>query len=273
MADRKFTPQLAAIFASLVEEVSGIHYGPEDIDLFGSKVTAQALEVGYESLLDYYYRLRYDDPEGVETRALIEALVVHETYFFRELQPLVELVDGYLTQLVRAQGRARVWSAACASGEEPLTLAMLLDDRKLLGDVEIIATDISNAAIQRARGGRHSRRSLRDGHPEDLAGRYLDVTDAGVFSKPPISDAIQFRAGNLFDDAGIEQLGAFDVILCRNVLIYFSDRSVVRVIERLRRSLARGGVLAVGISESLLRFGTSLHCEERSGAFFYRSAR
>lgn len=273
MADSKLTPQLAAIFTSLVEEVSGIHYGPQDLELFGSKLIAQAREVGYESLLDYYYRLRYDDPDGVETRALVEALVVHETYFFRELPPLVELVDGHLTEVVRKQGRARVWSAACSSGEEPMTLAMLLDDRKLLNDVEIIASDISEAVIERARQGRHSRRSLRPGYPADLAKHYLEVSETGVTSSASLRDSIQFRTGNLFDDPGIEQLGAFDVILCRNVMIYFSDTSVVRVIERLRRSLARGGVLAVGVAESLLRFGTSLLCEERGGAFFYRSAR
>jgi chemotaxis protein methyltransferase CheR len=166
-----------------------------------------------------------------------------------------------------------VWSAACATGEEPLTLAMLLDDRKLLGDVEIIATDISDAAIHRAKSGLHSRRSVRPGHPADLAARYLDQTAAGVASTPRLRDAIQFRTGNLFDEAAVEQLGSFDAILCRNVLIYFSDASVVRVIERLRRSLARGGVIAIGVSESLLRFGTSLLCEEHAGSFFYRSAR
>lgn len=273
MGSTKFTPQLAAIFASLIEDACGLHYGPPDIELLGSKIEAQALEAGYDSLLDYYYRLRYDDPEGVETRALLYALLVHETYFFRELPPLVEVVDHHLAEIVRATGRARVWSAACATGEEPVTLAMLLAERGLLDRVEIIATDLSENAIARARAGKHGRRALRDGHPPELARRYLETTDAGVTSSARLRAAIAFRTLNLLDDAAIQELGVFDAILCRNVLIYFRDTMITRVLDRLGRSLAPGGVLLVGVSESLLRFGTSFACEERRGAFFYRNVR
>ncbi|MBA3458008.1 MAG: protein-glutamate O-methyltransferase CheR [Deltaproteobacteria bacterium] len=273
MSEPAFTPQLAAIFAALVEEASGIHYGPPERDLFGSKVAAQAAEAGFESLLDYYYRLRYDDPEGVETRVLVEALTVHETYFFREIAPLRQLVEGHLTEIVRAQGAARVWSAACSTGEEPLTLAMLLEQHGLYDRVEIVATDISEAAILRARTGRHGRRSLREPYPTDLARKYLDVSPHGITSQARLREAIRFRTLNLFDEAAVEQLGRFDVILCRNVLIYFRDQSVTKAVARLTKSLAPSGILAVGVAESLLRFGTALACEERGGSFFYRSAR
>lgn len=268
----QLTPQLGAIFATLVEEACGVHYGPQDRDVFAAKLAAQAQEAGYETLLDYYYRLRYDDPNGVEMRALVQALVVHETYFFRELGPLEQLVDGHLTDVVRAQGRARVWSAACSTGEEPLTMAMLLDDRGMLDKVEIVATDVSAVAIERAILGKHGRRALRERHPPDLTRRYLDVTQQGVLSAARLREAVKFRTMNLLDDRGIDQLGLFDVILCRNVLIYFRDNVITQVIDRLARSLAPRGMLAVGVSESLLRFGTSLICEERGGSFFYRRA-
>jgi chemotaxis protein methyltransferase CheR len=270
MSVPKPTPQLEAIFANLVEEVSGLHYGPRDRELFAEKLSTQAQEAGYETLLDYYYRLRYDDPSGAETRALLRALLVHETYFFRELAPLQQLVDGHLAEVIRANGTARVWSAACSTGEEPMTLAMLLDERDLLARVEIIASDLSEHAIESARTGRHGRRALRDGHPAALARRYLTVDDHGVTVAPRIRDAISFRTLNLLDEAGITELGSFDLILCRNVLIYFRDSLIARVVDRLVRSLAPGGVIAVGVSESLLRFGSSLACEERGGAFFYR---
>lgn len=273
MLERTFTPQLFAIFASLVEDACGIHYGAHDQELFASKIAAQATEAGYTTLLDYYYRLRYDDPSGVELRALIQGLVVHETYFFRELAPLEQLVSGHLTDMIRTHGRARVWSAACATGEEPLTLAMLLDDQGLLDKVEIIATDVSDHAIARARAGKHGRRALRDGHPQAIASRYLEVTPRGILSSPRLREAVQFSTLNLLDDAGISSLGTFDVILCRNVLIYFRDEMIVRVVGRLARALAPTGILAVGVAESLLRFGTVLACEERGGAFFYRGAR
>ncbi|MGE0548271.1 MAG: protein-glutamate O-methyltransferase CheR [Kofleriaceae bacterium] len=267
------SPQLIALFASLIEDVAGLHYGAHDRDLFAAKLSAHAADVGEDNLLDYYYRLRYDDPGGEQLQRLIEALVVHESYFFREQAPLMQLVDTQIAPAVRASGRVRVWSAACATGEEPYTLAMILDQRGLLEQVEIVATDISAAAIERARRGRHSARSLRDGHPKDVAARYLEVSPGGVIVSPRIRERVRFSVVNLLDDAAVERLGMFEAILCRNVLIYFQDRCATTVIEHLARRLTRDGLLVVGVSESLLRLGTQLRCEERGGSFFYRSAR
>ena len=272
MPSVSMSPQLFVLFSSLVEEASGILYGPQDHELFGSKVADHALDLGFGSLLDYYYRLRYDDHDGSETKRLIEALLVHETYFFRELPPLVELVDSHLGPIVRKRGRARVWSAACASGEEPFTMAMLLDQRGMLDQIEITATDLSAPVLAKAQAGRYTRRALRDGHPVELAARYLDVSATGISVAPRIRDAVKFRQLNLIDRAAVEALGLFDAILCRNVLIYFRDQRVLSVVETLANSLVLDGLLAVGVSESLLRFGTSLECEERGGAFFYGKA-
>ncbi|NVB84699.1 MAG: methyltransferase [Kofleriaceae bacterium] len=265
------SPQLYVLFSTLVEEASGILYGPQDQQVFASKLTDHVLDLGYSSLLDYYYRLRYDDPDGNEMRRLVETLVVHETYFFRELPPLIEIAD-HLTALVKQRGHARVWSAACASGEEPYTLAMLLDERGVLDQVEIVATDISAAVIARAAAGRHSPRSLRDGHPPAIAARYLEASPQGVIVSPRIRGAVTFSRLNLIDADGVQRLGLFDAILCRNVLIYFRDDRVLSVVEHLAKMLRPDGLLAVGVSESLLRAGTSLVCEERGGSFFYKRA-
>lgn len=268
----ELSSQLFAIFASLIEEVCGFHYGPGDRGMLESKLVPHASELGFDSLLDYYYRLRYDDPDGRERRALIQALMVHETYFFRELPALRQLVDGYLSEVIRVRGTARVWSAACSTGEEPYTLAMLLDERGLLGKVELVATDISEPAIEKARSGFHTKRSLRDGYPLELAQRYLDTTPRGITVSAQIRSAVGFATANLIDGDQVRRLGTFDAILCRNVLIYWRDDQIARVLETLRTQLAPGGVIAVGVSESLLRFGTALVCEERGGSFFYRDA-
>ncbi|HEY0194435.1 MAG TPA: CheR family methyltransferase [Kofleriaceae bacterium] len=265
------SPQLFAIFSDLVETAAGLHYGPGDRDLFGAKLTAHAAERGYDLLLDYYYRLRYDDEDRAELATLIEALLVHETYLFRELDALNALVDSHLVPQVRARGRARVWSAACSTGEEPYTLAMLLDARGVLDQVEIRATDLSPVVVERARRGELGRRALRDHHPPELAARYVTRTAAGFALAPRIRDAVQFSTMNLVTPVA-DDLGMFDAILCRNVLIYFSDAQIIQVIAQLFRHMAPGGLLAVGVSESLLRFGTRLVCEERGNAFFYRSA-
>ncbi len=263
------SPSLFALFTTLVEEACGLHYGERERELFSAKLVAHAEERGFGALLDFYYRLRYDDPGRAELDLLVEALLVHETYFFRELAPLQYLADTFLPGVVRARGRARVWSAACSSGEEPFTLAMLLADRGLLDSVDLLATDISEETITRARAGRHSPRSVRDGHPPEVTARHLEVSPQGVRVAPKIRAAVRFATQNLVDGAAPADLGAFDVILCRNVLIYFRDDQISRVIDRLAAHLAPGGLLTVGVSESLLRFGTKLVCEQRGDSFFY----
>lgn len=265
----QLSPQLLAIFATLVEDTCGVHYGPHDREIFASKLEAHATDLGYDSLLDYYYRLRYDDPLGSERAQLIEALLVHETYFFRELAPLRTLAD-HVAGVVAARGRARVWSAACSTGEEPLTMAMLLDERGVLDRVELIASDVSAQAVQQAQRNRFRKRALRDDHPAELAARYLTSGPEGFAIDPRLLAAVSFRTLNLLDAGAIAMLGEQDAVLCRNVLIYFRDEQIARVIDHLARALAPGGLLAVGVSESLLRFGTALVCEERGRAFFYR---
>jgi chemotaxis protein methyltransferase CheR len=128
-------------------------------------------------------------------------------------------------------------------------------------------------AIAQAESGRYRRRALRPGHPVELAERYLTTTPDAVIAAPPLVAAIAFRTLNLLDRAAIRALAPLDVILCRNVLIYFRDDQIVRVVGDLAEALAPDGLLAVGVSESLLRFGTALVCEERDRAFFYRRAR
>jgi chemotaxis protein methyltransferase CheR len=265
-------PALSQLFSALIEDAAGIYYSAADRELFESKLTAYVEDAGFDSMLDYYYRLRYDDPEGQVRAGLIEALTVHETYFFRELAPLVQLIEGHIADVVRTRGKARIWSAACSTGEEPLTLAMLLDERGLLDRVEVVGTDVSRQALTRARSGRHGRRSLRDRFPPDTVKRYLDVGELGISVAPKIVEAVRFDTLNLVDDAAVAAMGTFDAVLCRNVLFYFRDELAVRVVDRLGRTLDANGVLLVGIAESLLRFGTAFKCEEQGGCFFYRKA-
>jgi chemotaxis protein methyltransferase CheR len=180
-------------------------------------------------------------------------------------------VVGLGAALVAAGRRPRIWSAACATGEEPLTLAMLLTERGILAGVELVASDISARALQRAQRGVHSPRSVRDGAPPELAARFLRrAPDGTVRPDSGLAEAIRWRQVNLADPAQVASVGPADVILCRNVLIYFRDETAVQVVSRLEGALPPGGVLLVGVSESLLRFGTGLICEEHGNVFLYR---
>jgi len=264
------SPQLFAILSMLVEQKLGLHYAPADITVFSDKVLARMDEAGFHSPLDYYYFLRYDVHSAPELDALADALVVGETYFFRELAPLRIGIDQVVQQAIASRGRARIWSAACATGEEPATLAMLASAAGLLPRCEIVATDVSPRALAKARAGIYGGRSLRalDTAP-DLAERFLKRDGTTATVDRSIVDHIQYRRVNLLDEAAVGRLGRFDLIACRNVLIYFADQTVSTVVDVVTRALADGGRLIVGASESLLRFGTVLECEERGGAFLY----
>lgn len=269
---RELSPQLFSLLSSLVEESIGIHYGRDDLASFTDKVGVRMAEAGFESALDYYYYLRYDDPTGRELSALTDALVVGETYFFRELDALKGAIEHVIAPTIAARGRARVWHAACSTGEEPLSLAMLLADAGLLSKTTIVATDISERALERARSGERGPRSLRIVDPSVAATteRWLSRDGNRVKVSPAILETVSFQRLNVLDQAEVRKLGAFDVVFCRNVLIYFRDDVVRRVAANLAHAVAPGGRLVIGTSESLLRFGTIFHGEERGGVFFYR---
>ena len=267
--DTTLSPSLFAILSDLVEERTGMHYEAHDSDLFASKLLARAVDAGFESALDYYYFLRYDDADRREFDALVDALVVSETYFFRETAPLRTLCDEVLHHVFATGRRPRVWCAAASTGEEPLTLAMMLAAAGRLGDVDLVASDISPRALARAREGRYGARSFRAIASVDRA-RWFEPAGDGTVPLRQLRDAIQWRRVNLLEADAVAALGTFDAVICRNVLIYFSEDTVRRVIGTLAGGLRDGGSLLVGVSESLLRFGTLLHCEERGGSFFYR---
>ena len=274
MAALPLRPQVFAILSALIEERSGLHYELADIDMIADKISTRALEAGFDSLLDYYYYLRYDDASRAELDALLDVLVVNETYFFRELETLRRMVSDFIEPLVQAGSRPRVWCAACSTGEEPLTIAMLLADRGILDRVEITASDISTRALARAQAGEFGPRSLRHPPTDGLDARWLERTDSGGFRvRRELIDAIRWRRQNLMEERAITAMGPFDAIVCRNVLIYFSDETARRVLQSLTSALRPGGALFVGVSESLLRFGTSLECEERGGVFLYLKER
>ena len=264
------SPQVFSILSGLVAEHAGLQFDVGHASIFAEKVGTRAIEAGFESLLDYYYFLRYDAAGRGELDRLVEDLVVGETYFFRELPPLQAAVANLVSPVVGRGGRPRIWCAACATGEEPHTIAMLLAASGILGKVDLIASDVSAAALARARAGRFTRRAIR-GEIPSFAEPWVVADERGVAVRGGLTEAIDWRQVNLVDDAAVKALGTFDVIFCRNVLIYFSDDTTRRVVDRLSARLRPGGSLFVGISESLLRFGTQLRCEEHDGIFQYKT--
>jgi chemotaxis protein methyltransferase CheR len=261
MSSLSLSLPLFMILREIIEQHTGIHYAEADLDLFTAKISARAAEIGFDSLLDYYYLLRYDDKNKVELDALADALVVNESYFFREIDPLKVMIERVIRPKVESGITPRIWSAACSTGEEPLSIAMMLHNRGMLARTQIIASDLSPRVLAKAQSGVFSGRSLRIvPHPEARE----HIVDGRI--SPALVRHISWHQHNLIHRAPFSEI---DVILCRNVLIYFSDDTAAKVIDNLSRALVRGGQILVGVSESLLRFGTALRCVERDGSFFY----
>lgn len=270
--------QVFGLLRSLVEERAGLHYGPQDMAIFSDKVSARRAEAGFESTLDYYYYLRYDPGGAAELGQLVDALVVGETYLFREIDALSTAVNHGLLPAINERGRARLWSAGCSTGDEPFTVSMMLHGKGVRDKVDIVATDVSQRAIDKARAGTLQRRSLRGLVPgavnpapawaRPLVEKWLTpLPGDGAQVAQSLIDGITFLRDSIIQPD--PSLIGFDVILCRNVLIYFDDAVAAKVVNGLAERLRPRGMLFVGASESLLRFGTRLRCEERSGAFFY----
>jgi chemotaxis protein methyltransferase CheR len=262
-----------SILSSFIEEKVGISYTVRDRDLLKDKVSARASELGFDSLLDYYYYLRYDVGGDKELTELVDMLVVNETYFFREWPAMQTLVNSFIVPWCESGRRPKIWSAACATGEEPLSLAMLLDQKGLLNKVDITATDISTRALAKAQSGLFGRRSVRSVPSPDLLERYITSKSGHFEIRPDLLASIHWQKLNLMESAKVARLGTFDAILCRNLLIYFSDQVVRSVLDTLSKSLVADGVLLIGVSESLLRYAGHFTGEERGGAFVYRKVR
>lgn len=268
----ELSPPVFSILSALIEEQVGLRYGLSDRELLRERASTRAVEAGFDSLLDYYYFLRYD-PEGhKELSELVEFLVVGETYFFREWKAIETLVDQVIAPRCMQGEQVKVWSAACATGEEPLSLAMLLEDRGLLNQVDLFATDISERALSKARLGRFGKRSLRNAIPKNLE-KYVHFDMESYIISPKLIDKIHWHRGNLLRAGEIRKtcgIDSFDITLCRNVLIYFSDETVKKVLNQVWQIMSPGSLLSVGVSESLLRYESLFINEEIHGNFFYR---
>jgi chemotaxis protein methyltransferase CheR len=195
-------------------------------------------------------------PNGDLARHVVEAMTTNESSFFRDIAPFEQFRSVVLPALMksRAAGRQiRIWSAACSSGQEPYTLAMLVaeEQAKLAGwSVEILATDLSAEILVKAEAGLYSQFEVQRGLPIRYLIKYFKPRSERWQIDEGVRERVRFRVFNLLDEPA--SLGGFDVILCRNVLIYFDQATKARVLGRLADVLAPDGFLFLGGAETVL---------------------
>jgi chemotaxis protein methyltransferase CheR len=225
--------------------------------------------------LKYIEYIDYLKGSPIEWDILIELLTINETYFYREENQLNECCSVVLPLLKKKvrDRPLRIWSAACSSGEEPYSLAMLIQESGhfLPGTIEIIATDINKKVLKKAETGWYHRASFAFRRiPPILLSNYFTEQDNGYQIKPSTKKMVNFQHLNLLNEEKIALLGQVDVIFCRNVLIYFDQETTKRVIRNLQQNLTPGGYLFLGHAESITDMAMGFQKVDSDKTFYYR---
>lgn len=190
---------------------------------------------------------------------VIDAMTTNETFWFRDIYPYDHLKNTLFPQLMggnnKMYGPVRIWSAACSSGQEPYSISMMVEEFKLKNmgalprQVQIVATDLSTTVLEQARQGEYDKLSVMRGLSNERLDKFFDKADTNWRVKPFLRDRIDFRPINLMDSYAA--LGKFDIVFCRNVLIYFNADLKRQILQKIHASLKPQGILYLGSSEGL----------------------
>jgi chemotaxis protein methyltransferase CheR len=271
MSDAEFR-----LFTELLRRHCGLHFGPESRFVLEKRLGRRLRELEIRSFSSYHYLLRNARPGDDEFANLIDELTTNETYFLRERNQLRALVSEIFSELrlqrrTRARGPITVWSAGCSSGEEPYTIAMMALEAGLRpgSDLRVHASDISRRCLAKAREGEYRESSFRETPPE-LRGRYFKEKNGLHVLSPDVRRHVTFTRMNLLEPARFALLGPLDVVLCRNVIIYFDRDTKKRVIDSFAERLAPGGFLLLGHSESLIHLTSAFELAHLRNDLVYR---
>jgi chemotaxis protein methyltransferase CheR len=264
------------MFSELLREHCGLHFVAETRFLLEKRIERRMRERSITSHAAYHYTLRSEPSATGELAELVDEVTTNETYFFRERRQLRALVDEIFPELMlqrreRSGGPITVWSAGCASGEEPYSIVILAREAGLdpENDLRVYASDISRRMLQRARQGLYREASFRETEPP-LRGRYFEEKEDRWRISDEVKKCVDFIHLNLLDESKLALLGSMDVILCRNVVIYFDAACKRRVVETFEQKLRPGGHLLLGHSESLINLSTSLELRHLKSDLVYR---
>jgi|SRR5581483_9428707 len=263
------------LLRDLIHERTGLFYDNGRYDMLSDRLAPLVLERGFASFLDFYYLLKYDDRSAnLEWNAVMDALSVQETYFWRESDQLEALARHVMPELQAAAHGwpIRIWSVPCATGEEPLSIAIVLNEHGWFrrAEIEIHASDGSAAAIGKAKLARYRERSFR-ALPDTLRDKYFERHPDGSSSPiPELAGRISsWSIVNLMSKDEAQWYARAPVIFCRNVFIYFSAEGVRQVTAMFADSMPTPGFLFVGASESLLSATDRFTLEEHDKTFVY----
>jgi chemotaxis protein methyltransferase CheR len=248
----------------LIYQKLGLHFDDKKIYFLKSRVAKRMTALGLADPREYLFKLSFADPEDQEMQALANLVTTNETYMFREYDQLQAFANHCLPEVLsakqaRGERTLRIWSAGCSSGEEPYTLAMILQEvfpQAQSWGCEIVATDIDENMLQKVAAARYGCRSVND-VPEEYRQKYLIENGDEYVVRRRTAALVRIIHLNLNDRMAMRAMRGFDFIFCRNVLIYFDDLSRKSVVDHFYNALNPGGYVFLGHSESVGRVNTA----------------
>jgi chemotaxis protein methyltransferase CheR len=260
----------------LLKERSGLDLSSDKQYLVESRLLPLARRVGVAGITELVQKMKSGAEQLISQ--VVEAMTTNETFFFRDKIPFDHLRDSILPELARsraARHSIRVWSAACSTGQEPYSIAMCLREfgPALSGwRNEIVATDLSQEVLEKSKAGLYSQFEVQRGLPIQLLVKYFNQLGEFWQLSADIRGMVQHRQLNLLQD--FSHLGKFDVIFCRNVLIYFDQETKTTIFERMARMLEPDGYLMLGAAESVVGITDAFRpCPDRRGLYQLNPAR
>jgi chemotaxis protein methyltransferase CheR len=247
------------VFRLLREQIykrSGIWFNDSSKYLLQKRLSPRARELNFDSFQKYFYFLQYDPRADAEFDQIFDLVTTNETYFFREPAQLQAFIEEVIPDVLSRKSvkKIRIWSAGCSSGEEPYSIAMLLDDAGWYEHAafEIFASDINQQVLSKARKGQYRENAFRATEPKLRAKYFTRQDDNSWRVNDDVRNRVSFGRLNLYDEARVSLLGHLDIVFCRNVIIYFDDASKKVVVNNFYNRLVDGGYLLLGHSESLI---------------------
>lgn len=259
---------------------SEIEVKPEKTYLIESRLSRMMVELGASNFKEFYDNAQKDTSGKLRER-IIDAMTTNETFWFRDAKPWALMRETIFPALIQASkmkpgGKIRIWSAACSTGQEPYSLAMVIDDVLSSGkfpgvrleQFEIIATDISPSVLFLANAGRYNQLAMSRGLPESYKNKYFTQQGKIWVVNQQLKSRITFKKFNLQEHPSV--LGKFDYVLCRNVAIYFTDQFKRELFRRIHGILNPPGFFLLGSSESLVGYSTDFEMVEAQNAIYYK---
>jgi len=275
--DAELSEEEFRLLRDFVHERFGLYYDESQRASLRARLAPRLDLLGLASFEDYHRYLRFAPEREAEQQRMVSHLTNNETYFFRE-QPQLDVFASHVLRSLKERKtrsgdkRLHVLSAGCSTGEEPLTLAMILFDSGQFfwgWEVRVTGLDVDGAALDKARRALYHQGALRAVTPA-LFERHFAKDGNGVRVKESARRGVSFRQGNLLEPGSYEGLQPLDVVFCRNVLIYFSDGAVQRAVSLFHQVLAPGGYLFLGHAESLARVSSAFVPIRFQGAIVYQ---